>query len=1589
VANNKITIDISVKDDGSMQVVARQAKDTSKALNQATQSSDKLNASLERGKKGHDSWNRQAKGTAQLGMSQGKAFSKQAQSIGGQLVPAYATLAANIFALTAAFGALGRAAALQQLEQGLIAVGSAAGQNLPYVAKGLKEITGAAVSLEQAMSATALAMSAGFSAEKLQVLTKIAKGASLALGRDMGDALTRLVKGAAKLEPEILDELGIMVRLDDAASKYAATLGKSVTQLTNYEKRMAFLNAIADQGTKKFGEMADAVEVNPYDQLASTFNDLNKSIFNFFNYALKPLVSLMSESPTGLLFAMAAFGATIFRTMLPGIAQVIERNSIMAANLAEQSKKASEAMVTNFNIAKSKIAAMTLVPKSMSLDPYKDGSASLQQIEKDLKVVRQSELLRSNWLKTFKDQQIAQEAELAAAERSGDTARQTALNRELTLLKAKIALKQEELTLTQATAVALQEAAVAGGIAAGAGIVDKKTAFQAGQLEKKSAGYTNIHNAGFLGGFVEAGKAAKQQFDGIDKLDTKGQRLGATMKSMGTAVGFFGSALLKALPIIGLVVMAISLIGPLWERFFPEDKVKKKTEELIESFDSLEKTAADLYVKINRKGIPAHEAYVLTITAEIGAMRQLIDATNELARTKAEGIYKKRTEALRELWEVERKIAAGEYDKGWASKWGIFIKLVDEGVEALAKKQAAVAATRNKDIALTFDEVSALVSEAQAKMEILQDASGNKGSQIFKTALSELEYLRKSGILTQSVLEERITAIMHPLENAKSALADSSDAISGWNKELTKLSTKDTTIFDDLDRSMDLVVANMHATFIENGQSLDAWISQNQAAVERIKEIYERMGGWLPNEDSFLFGPMLMNAADRVSEGTKKTIADLQKNAGDRNQLLVAQKNINALAQENRDIMEASLAIQDKVLANAIHKLKIEDDERWSKDGVRLNEEKIVALQDEQNILITTRTTQLNIAEVKQSQRLLEITTKTLAANKSIMEAKQQIFRNTMAISAASSNSDLNPQAEAAIWKAQYAEKMTFIGLEWEAKKKALDLEYKLLQLQLDLEQAKLDIALAKDHLAPDAYDRIKNSINDLRTATAESAVAAGVANDYAAMMAQSEMRATSAVKERARINDIERQKDARSKVVTDTLRAAPGREEAALGVENTRLAERAKSLETELARANTNMVLDFADSVLTPSKDTMAAAEASAQIYLDKLIEIDENGVQRLTNSIAIFAEQASEMQRLGGDIVGSFGEAIAGVLSQNVAGAFAGTFAEAMKAAHLSMMPLIESLRDISPEGALMASISEAAFSIGEIWSNLGEQFQSIGDKIGEGFSATQANMEKAGVVLAAIATTMAQIGQIQAAQSAANIAGMEKEIEAEKKRDGQSAASKAKILALEAKMESAKKKAFEKEKKLRMATTIMSTASAVMMALAQGGIYAIPIAAVIAAMGAMQLAAIAGTSYEGGGSPAGSSAPASVSVGERGTTVDLAKSRSPSGDLAYARGEMGQSEGVNYIPTNQGRAAGGNVGIRVGEQGPEWFQPDRPGRIVPADETEAMGTSSPNVTFNIHTIDSQGMETALKKQEDYIIRMIRKAANARGEFFLEGVD
>ena len=310
------------------------------------------------------------------------------------------------------------------------------------------------------------------------------------------------------------------------------------------------------------------------------------------------------------------------------------------------------------------------------------------------------------------------------------------------------------------------------------------------------------------------------------------------------------------------------------------------------------------------------------------------------------------------------------------------------------------------------------------------------------------------------------------------------------------------------------------------------------------------------------------------------------------------------------------------------------------------------------------------------------------------------------------------------------------------------------------------------------------------------------------------------------------------------------------------------------------------------------------------------------------------------------------------------------------------------LGPDGELVGSVIQGSLAVSDAWTTAFE-------RIGENGKDWKANTQE---VLGAVGASIGALSNMYAASSRASIASVDQQIAAEKKRDGNSAKSVAKIAALEKKKEAMAKKAFEMNKKMQIASTIISTASAVMAVLSEDakkglGSLAIPMAVAVGAMGAAQVAMIAKQSFQGGSgsASAGGSAPKAISMGKRNNTVDVSQ-RPSGGELAYLRGARGTGTNANdFTPAFYGRkmrAMGGAVaGYTVGEQGPELFVPEVPGTIVPNDD---MAAGQPiNVNFNVQAIDSASFNDALTVQRGNIISIIREAANGYGEGFLEQVD
>ncbi|MGQ9491724.1 MAG: hypothetical protein ACUVS6_13710 [Anaerolineae bacterium] len=102
--------------------------------------------------------------------------------------------------------------------------------------------------------------------DEMRDLARIAIVLGQAMGKDATSAVDDLTTALGRQSPLILDNLGIKMNLTEAEERYAQSLGKTVEQLTDAEKRQAFLNAAWEKAREK-AEQLGTMHIDTIGQL--------------------------------------------------------------------------------------------------------------------------------------------------------------------------------------------------------------------------------------------------------------------------------------------------------------------------------------------------------------------------------------------------------------------------------------------------------------------------------------------------------------------------------------------------------------------------------------------------------------------------------------------------------------------------------------------------------------------------------------------------------------------------------------------------------------------------------------------------------------------------------------------------------------------------------------------------------------------------------------------------------------------------------------------------------------------------------------------------------------------------------------------------------------------------------------------------------------------------------------------------------------------------------------------------------------------------------------------------------------------------
>ena len=705
---NKVVFEVVATSKG-FEVVQTQQKQLQQNIDKTSKSTKNLT------KQQDDNYGRQKQGLIQTANGT-KNFSKLSQTIGSGssgLVGAYATLAANVFAATAAFNALRQAAQVDTLIQGFGFLANASGRTSEVIAGNLRKITDNALSLEDSLRASSIAITSGFSTSQMSELAEVARNASIALGRNLGDSVDRLFRGVAKLEPEILDELGILVRLDSAVESYASRLGKAGTDLTDFERRQAFLNATIDQGTLKYGALTEAVKPNAYDQLAASFSDLTREGIAMLNTFVTPLVSMLASNSGMLLGVLVLFASTIVSTMFPVLTELGQRQ-MEAASMSKQAA-----------IIEEKAAIRRVEAARKSVMGQKGGGKGVQNVREKL----------------LKNEKVSAEEYRKAilALTKAENTRQK--NLDAGAVK-NIEQKEKELADVRQLRTEIERLSAAEGKRAG---LSRGALVESGKASSsRSLGQSTmiVGSVGGIEGFKEAGK-------GLDRYRKKllvterragnftkkagftkwSKAVGFAFKSAGGAARLFGAALLNSIPLIGQIIFLGSMLvgflmkstGKTKEYREAQDTLNTVLETYSDKVEQLDKTNDNLENSLKRVNIAVNESQLRgmklanTIKLTAGVSDELGAATIELAKEMDKEEFSKFNILMQQVGKV-----LGAVGSAAAEGFGKLFKGAVEVIKVIPGIQLLTMAFRNL--------FSALPTEDDIKFENFTETIANEAA---------------------------------------------------------------------------------------------------------------------------------------------------------------------------------------------------------------------------------------------------------------------------------------------------------------------------------------------------------------------------------------------------------------------------------------------------------------------------------------------------------------------------------------------------------------------------------------------------------------------------------------------------------------------------------------------------------------------------------------------------------------------------------------------------------------------------------------------------------------------------------------------
>jgi len=895
MASNQVNINLSLQDQaGSI----KQRTDEVKGLNKELQKAQKMAETTKTGAKALQAsfsaaenieYGR-ARGSMGSTGASGRDFANQAQGLGG-LVRLYATYAANVFAVSAAFKALSDAMDTTNMIKGLDQLGAASGVAMGSLAKQFTQASGGAISLRESMEATAKAISSGMTQKQFLQLGDVAKKASQALGVNMSDAVSRLTRGITKLEPELLDELGLFTKVGKSSEDYARSVGKSVDSLTDFEKRQAFANAVLKEGIDKFNEID--IPTNPYDKLLASLKNIAQTILEVLNKAFGPLVDILSASPAALTAGIAALGSMIVKQAVPAITNYrdeLRKTAVMAQSITKEKINTAETMLAQRR-------ADILAKQDKAAD---DKAAVIDKLEAKLRTLTGGRIRKdiAEILTPTRGIQDITEQEIKRIEAAGKGLKSNKnIYNELAVAIRAAKLEQEKFNVVQAKLKAEETAPVSRYSALG------RLQIGAEEQRKRSSSSTIISNAadtaslvGFRSAFSEMVESLRTEKLGVLRTiftGVTGTITAATTRLMGF-VGMLGN--------IGMVIgVAVGAFQALNAMFSSNTKQVEKFNSSLELGDENVKALTSTYNKY-KEALTSSSVIALST-----AFQSLSDNVAESSKNFAEAIKE-----------------ASKFDYAVNQLKGIFGQSLEDDFSKSLSKQISQGLKGISDPAMQKETRLRLMSMLNVNeltegtiKQSLGSMSADKLAATGARIADVFEYASKAGQKTAAVLSS-VKDGFKALDTSYTELSNTliqKDALSNFGKDLAsqgfnlQTALKDpianlATLRDlltDISKikllspeSQAILMQNRDAyiALINTAKTYEAQFTESQNKIEELKAVQSRF-----NRQSSFGGQLAMGESPLVTAERGKSSEAKAKLDATRQDMLALAKSFEGAAE--------------------------------------------------------------------------------------------------------------------------------------------------------------------------------------------------------------------------------------------------------------------------------------------------------------------------------------------------------------------------------------------------------------------------------------------------------------------------------------------------------------------------------------------------------------------------------------------------------------------------------------------------------------------------------------------------------------------